>query len=57
MILYGKKVKTMDFSEPIVVYDIQVGRFSQLNEYMKLYEHQRSRSLTDFGPNLSDSIF
>ena len=26
----------MDFSETIVVYDIKVGRCSQLNEYMKL---------------------
>ena len=51
-----EKVKTMDFSETIVVYDIKVGRCSQLNEYMKLYEYQRSRSLTDLGPNLSDSI-
>ena len=24
---------------------------------MKLYEYQRSRSLIDLGPNLSDSIF
>ena len=46
----------MDFSEIIVVYDIKVGRCSQLNEYMKLYEYQRSRSLIDLGPNLSDSI-
>ena len=45
--------KTVDFSETIVVYDIKVGRCSQvndymkqLNEYMKLYENQRSRSLT-----------
>ena len=57
MLLYGKKVKTMDFSEIIVVYDIKVGRCSQLNEYMKLYEYQRSRSLIDLGPNLSDSFF
>ena len=28
--------KTMDFSETIVVCDIKIGRFSQLNEYMKL---------------------
>ena len=28
--------KTMDFSETIVVYNIKVGRCSQLNEYMKL---------------------
>ena len=27
----------MDFSETIVVYDIKVGRCSQLNEYMKIY--------------------
>ena len=33
----------MDFSEPIV-YEIKVGRYSQPNEYMKLYEYQRSRS-------------
>ena len=30
-----EKVKTMDFSETIVVYGIKVGRCSQLNEYMK----------------------
>ena len=52
-----EKVKTMDFSESIVVYDVKVGRCSQLNEYMKLYEYQRSRSLIDLGPNLTDSIF
>ena len=47
----------MDISETVVVYDIKVGRCSQLNEYMKFYEYQMSRSLTDLGPNLSDSIF
>ena len=52
-----EKVKTMYVSETIVFYDIKVGRCSQLNEYMKLYEYQRSRSFTDLGPNLSDSIF
>ena len=31
-----EKVKTMDFSETIVVFDIKVARGSQLNEYMKL---------------------
>ena len=31
-----EKVKTMDFSENIVVYDIKVGKCSPLNEYMKL---------------------
>ena len=30
MLLYGK-VKTMDFLETIVVYEIKVGRCSQLN--------------------------
>ena len=31
-----EKGKTMDFSETIVVFDIKVGRCSQLNVYMKL---------------------
>ena len=44
MLLYVKKLETMDFSETIVVYDIKVGRCSQLNEYMKLYEYKRSWS-------------
>ena len=30
--------KTMDFSETIVIYDVEVGRCSQLNEYMKLFK-------------------
>ena len=41
-----EKGKTLDFSEIIVVCDIRVERCSQLNEYMKLYDYQRSRSLT-----------
>ena len=45
------------FLETIVVYDIKVGRCSQLNEYMKLYEYQRSRLFIDLCPNHSDSIF
>ena len=52
-----EKVKTMDFSETIVVYDIKVGRCSKLYKYMKLYEYQRSKSFIDLGPNHSDSIF
>ena len=32
MLFVWEKVKTMDFSETIVVYDIEVGRCSQLNE-------------------------
>ena len=39
-----EKGKIMDFSEIIVVYDIKVGRFSLLNEYVNHYEYQRSRS-------------
>ena len=52
-----KKGKTMAFSEFFVVYDIKVGSHSKLNEYMKLYEYQRSRSFIDLGLNHSDSIF
>ena len=40
-----EKIKTMDFSETIVDYDIKVGRCSQLYEYMKLYKYQRSNLL------------
>ena len=60
LVLYAfvwEKVKTLDFSETLVVYDIKVGRCNQINEYMKQYEYQRSRSFIDLGPNLSDSIF
>ena len=38
-----EKGKTMDNSETFVVFDVKVGRCSQLNEYMNLYEYQRSR--------------
>ena len=57
MHLYGKKVNQWIFSETIVAYDIKVSRCSQLNEYMKLFEYQRSKSFIKLGPNLSDSIF
>ena len=43
-----EKGKIIDFSETIVVYDVKVGRFSQLNEYVNLYEYQRSRSFISF---------
>ena len=46
MLLYGKKVKQW-------ICQKQLYRFSQL----KLYEYQRSRSITDLGPNISDLIF
>ena len=52
-----KKVKQWIFTETIVVCDIKVGRCSQLNEYMNLYEYQRSRSFIELGPNHSNSIF
>ena len=53
----GKSYNNGLFLEIIVVYDIKVGRWSQLNEYMKLYEFQRSRSFTDLSPSHSDLIF
>ena len=45
-----EKGKTMDISETFVVYDVKVGRCSYLNEYMQLYEYQRSRLFIDLGP-------
>ena len=47
MVFVWEKGKIMDFSETIVVYDIKVGKFSQLNEYMNLYEYKcHGHSLT-----------
>ena len=45
-----EKGKAMIFSETIIVYDIKVGRCSELNEYTNLYEYQWSRSFIDIGP-------
>ena len=50
MIQYGKKVKQCIVSETIIVCDIKVGRCSQPDEFMKLYEYQLSRSFFDLGP-------
>ena len=53
LVLYAfvwEKVNIMDFSETIVAYDIKVDRFIQRNEYMNLYEYQRSRSFIDLRP-------
>ena len=47
MLLCGEKVKTMDFSETVVVYDIKVGRCSQLNEsFMSTKGQGQGHSLT-----------
>ena len=51
----GKKVKHWIFFRNYC--RLLVGRCSQLNEYMKLYEYQRPRSFIDLAPNQSDSIF
>ena len=48
MILCGKRLKQLIFSETIVV---KVGRRSKLNEYVNLYEYQKSRSFIDLGPS------
>ena len=53
-----EKGKTMDFSETIVVCDIKVGRFRQVNEFMNLCECQRSKAFIDLGPrSLRFNIF
>ena len=57
MLLFGKKLKQWIFQKLLWSYDIKVGRSSQLNEYMKLYEYQRWRSFIDLGPIHSESVF
>ena len=39
------------------IYFLESSRWSQLNEYMKLYKYHRSRSFIDFGRSHSDSTF
>ena len=34
-----EKVKTVNFSETIEACDLKVGRYSQLNDYMKVCEY------------------
>ena len=51
-----KKVKTMDFSETIVV-DIKVGRCSQLNESMKLWVSKVYEALSAKGQGHSFTFF
>ena len=40
-------MKTVDFSETIAASDLKVGRSSYLNEFMMMYEYERSRSFLD----------
>ena len=47
----------MDFSETIVVYDVKVGRCSQLNEYMNLYDYQSQGYSLTLVQGHSDSTF
>ena len=42
-----EKVKTMDFSETVVVNDIKIGRCSQLNEYVKHHLSVPKDNFTD----------
>ena len=60
LVLYAfvlEKGKTMDFSETIVVYDIKIGRCSQLNEYMKLMNIKGQGHSLTIVQGHSDSTF
>ena len=52
-----EKVKTMDFSETIVVYDIKVGICSQLMSTWSFMSTKGQGHSLILGTNLSDSIF
>ena len=45
-------MKTVDFSEIIEACDLKVGRYRQLNDFLKVRvcENRRSRSFLDLGP-------
>ena len=55
--LVWEKGETMDISETIVVYDVKVGRYSELIEYMNLYQYQKESLFTDLGQGHSISTF
>ena len=46
----------VDYSETvsIEVYDIKVGIYSKLNEYIEIYMYQRLRSFIESGSQVSD---
>ena len=54
-IIFSGIKRLMILESCYVASGIKVGRCNQLNEYMKLYEYQRSRSFID--SDHSDSIF
>ena len=45
-------MKTVNFSETIEACDLKVGRYRQVNDFMKVCEYWRSRSYFDLGPRL-----
>ena len=47
----------MEFSETSVVYDVKVGRCSELNDYMNLYEYQSQGYSLTLVQGHSDSTF
>ena len=51
-----EKGKTIDFSETIIVYDIQVCICSELNENTNRYEYQRSRFMVTQIENFQTSF-
>ena len=51
MLFHGEKGKIIDFSEPILAHVIKTGScYYQLNDYINIYEYQRSRSFSDLFP-------
>ena len=45
-----RKSENSGFLETIAACDLNIGRFKQLNELIKVSEYSRSRSFLDFGP-------
>ena len=43
-------MKTLDFSATNEACDLKMGRYRQLNDFMKVFEYLRSRSFLDLGP-------
>lgn len=52
-----EKGKLVNFSEPIIVYDIKIGRCCQLNDHINVYEYQSQGHSLILVQDHSDSIF
>ena len=50
-------LKLVDFQETVEACEVKVGTYSQINEYLIIYENTRSGSFIDLCPTFSNFFF